>query len=118
MNKRIPSWMSKHPVFCSLLQRLHDDHSFSPDPFGALAKFKTFFNKARKQTIRELSRKIPDSVGAKLLIASTALRACRNRHLGTLMRSCEAWEAIEDCFDPISFECVQFPEAQPDHCET
>ena len=26
--KRMPSWMSKHPVFCSLLQRLHDDHRF------------------------------------------------------------------------------------------
>ena len=25
--KRIPSWMSKHPVFCSMLKRLHDDQS-------------------------------------------------------------------------------------------
>ena len=24
----IPCWMSKHPVFCSLLKRLHDDHRF------------------------------------------------------------------------------------------
>ena len=24
-----PSWVSKHPVFCPLLQRLHDDHRFS-----------------------------------------------------------------------------------------
>ena len=31
--------MSKHPVFCSLLQRLHDDHGFSPDPSCALAEF-------------------------------------------------------------------------------
>ena len=38
-NKRIPSWMSKHPIFCSILQQLHDDHRFSPDPFCALAEF-------------------------------------------------------------------------------
>ena len=50
----------------------------------------------------------PDSIGAKLLIASTAVCAYRNRHLGTLMRCCEAWKPIEDCVDPISFECVDF----------
>ena len=107
-SKRIPSWMSKHPIFCSLLQQLHDDHSFSHDPFCALAEFKVLLNKAKKQTVRELSRKTPDSIGAKLLIASTALRAHRNRHLGTLMRCCEAWKLIEDCFDTFSFECVDF----------
>ena len=100
--------MSKHPVFCSLLQLLHDDHSFSPDPFGAPAGFKVLLQRAKKQTIRELSRKTPDSNGAKLLMASAALRAYRNKHLGTLMRCCEAWKPIEDCFDPISFESVDF----------
>ena len=39
--KRIPSWMSKHPIFCSLLQQLHDHHRFSHDPFCALAEFKS-----------------------------------------------------------------------------
>ena len=106
--KRMPSWMSKHPVFCSLLQRLHDDHRFSTDPFGALAEFKVLLKKAKRLTILELSRKTPDSIGAKLLIASTALRAFRNRHFGTLMRCCEAWKLVENCFDPISFECVDF----------
>ena len=24
------------------------------------------------------------------------------------MRCCEAWKPIENCFDPISFECVDF----------
>ena len=110
MSKRIPSWMSKRRVVCSLLQRLHNDHRSSPDPFGALAKFKVLLQKVKKQTIRELSRKTPDSIGAKLLIASTALRTYRNRHLGTFMRCSEAWKPIEDCFDPISFECVDFRE--------
>ena len=100
--------MSEHPVFCSLLKRLHDDHQFSTDPFGALAEFKVLLEKAKKLTIRELSRKTPDSIGAKLLIASTALRAYRNRHLGTLMRCGEAWKPVETCFDPISSECVDF----------
>ena len=86
-SKRVPSWTSKHPAFCSLLQ-LHDDHSFSPDPLGALAEFKALLNKAKKQTIRELSRKTPDSIGAKLLITSAALCAYRKKHLGTLMRCC------------------------------
>ena len=85
-SKRIPSWMSKHPIFCSILQQLHDDHRFSTDPFCALADFKVLLHKAKKMTKRELSRQTPDCIGAKLLITSTALRAYRNRHLGTLMR--------------------------------
>ena len=30
------------------------------------------------------------------------------RHLGTLMRCCEAWKPAENIFDPISLECVVF----------
>ena len=86
----------------------HDDHRYSADPFGALAEFKTVLAKAKKQTVHELSRKTPDSVGAKLFIASTALRACGNIHLGTLMRCCEAWKAVGNCFEPISLECINF----------
>ena len=33
--KRIPSWMSKHPVFCSILKQLSDDHQYPEDPFAA-----------------------------------------------------------------------------------
>ena len=29
-------------------------------------------------------------------------------HLGTLMRCCEAWEPVVKCFDPNSFECIDF----------
>ena len=59
-------------------------------------------------TQRELCRQTPDCIGAKLLITSTALRAYRNRHLGTLLRCCETWKPIEDCFDTLSFECFDF----------
>ena len=67
-----------------------------------------FSLKAGKQTVRELSRKTPDSLGANLLTVSTALRAYRNRHLGTLMRCCEAWEPVGECFGQISLECIDF----------
>ena len=79
-----------------------------PIHFAHLQSSKLLVKKAKKQTVRELSRKTPDSMGAKLLIASTASRAFRNRHLGTLMRCCEAWKPVGKCFDPISFECVDF----------
>ena len=50
-----------------------------PIHFGTLAEFKAVLEKAKKQTVRELSRKTPDSMEAKLLIASTVLCAYRNR---------------------------------------
>ena len=56
--------------------------------FCALAELKVLLNKAKKMTCRELSRKTPDSIGAKLLIPSTALRAYRKKHPGTLLRCC------------------------------
>ena len=106
--KRIPSWMSKHPVFCCLFKRLDDEHQYPADPFGALADFKTILEKAKTQTVRELSRKTHGSLGVKLLTASTVLRAYRNRHLGALMHCCEAWEPVGKCFDQCSFECIDF----------
>ena len=70
----------------SILHQLHDDHRFFPDPFCTLVEFKVLLHKAEKITKRELSRQTPDSIGESFLITSTALRAYRNRHLGTLMR--------------------------------
>ena len=95
-------------LFSVLLKHINDDHQYPADPFGALADFKIIFEKARRRTVRELSRRTPCSLRAKLLTASTALRASRNRHLGTLIRCCEAWEPSGKCFDPISFECIDF----------
>ena len=80
--------MSKHPIFDSILQQLHDDPSFSPDPFCALAEVTVLQHKAKKITKRELAMQTPDCVQSKLLIFFAALRAYQNRHLGTLMRCC------------------------------
>ena len=46
--KRIPSWMSKHPVFCSILKQTSDDHQNPDDPFVALAGFKTHSRESQK----------------------------------------------------------------------
>ena len=98
--------MSKHPVFCSILKQISDDHRYPEDPFGALADLKVILEKARKRIVHELQRGTPSSLGAKLLAASTASRAYRNRHLGTLMHCCEEWELVGKCFDQRSFECI------------
>ena len=100
--------MSQHPIFCSIVQQLHDGHRFSNDPFFALAEFKDILHQVRKITKRALLKQAPTCIGEKLLLTSTALRAYRNRHLGTLMRCCEAWKPVEDCFDILSFGCIDF----------
>ena len=99
--------MSKRPVFCSIVKRVNANYLSPADPFGALADFKIILQKARR-TVCELSRRTLGSLGAKLLTASTALRAYRNGHFGTLMRCCEAWDPVGKCFDPTSFECIDF----------
>ena len=100
--------MSKHLVFCSTLKQVSDDHQYPDDPLAAVADFKIILEKVRKRTVHELPRKTPSTPGAKLLTASTALRAYRNRHLGTLMHCCEAWEPVGKFFDQNSFECTDF----------
>ena len=69
---------------------------------------KLSLKKARRRTVRELSPKTPDSLGAKLLTASASSRAYRNRHLGTLMLCCEVWELVVKFVDQNSFECIDF----------
>ena len=103
-----PAGCPNIPILCPTLQQLHDDHRFPPDPSFALAEFKVLLHKAKKMTKRELSRQTPDCIGAKLLIASAALRSYGNRNLGALMRFCEAWKLVEDCFDTSSFKSFDF----------
>ena len=93
------------PSSVLFLKRLDDDHQYLADPSGWCTRriFKHIVEKARRQTVRELSRKTPDSLGAKLLTASTLPRAYRNGHLGTL-------KPVGKCVDPISFEFSDFQE--------
>ena len=76
----------------------------------ALAELKVLLQKAKKITKREPSRQAPDGIGVKLLITSTALRANRNRHLGTVMLCSEASKPIQECFETSSFWLYRFPE--------
>ena len=92
------------PIFVSILQQLHDDHSFSPDPFCALADFIVLLHKAKKTTKRELSRQTPDCIGAKLLNHLYCFACLSKSTSWTLMLFCEAWKPVEDCFDTLSFE--------------
>ena len=80
--------------FCSILNRPHDGHRYSDEPFRALDESKTVCEEAKKQTFREIERQTPDCAGAKLVIASTALRAYRSGHRQALVRCCEAWEPV------------------------
>ena len=79
--------MSKHPVFCSILKRLDDDHQYPADPFGALADFKTVVEKAKRQTVRELSGKTPDSLGGQAV--DRLDRFFDLIEIGILERSCD-----------------------------
>ena len=105
-DNRIARSISELPGFCSILKQINDDHQHPDDPSVALAVFRVILEKARKRTVHELLRKTPSRPGVKLLTASTASRAYRNRHLGTLMHCCEAWELVGKCFDQCSFECI------------
>ena len=107
MSKRIPSRMSKHSIFCSLLQQLDDDHRFTTDPFCALAEFVLREN-VKKQTIRERSRKTPDTVSDRNLNRSYCF-ACLQKYTfwdtHAMLWGMEAyWRLLWSEF----FECVDF----------
>ena len=110
--KRIPSWMSKTYRFLF--------------PFAAASRRPQVLSWSvlctrRVQSYswtRLRSRRFVNSHGRHLAASEQnfsssllASRAYRNRHLGTLMRCCEAWKPIENCFDPIFFWTFWLPEA-------
>ena len=72
--KRIPSWMSKHPCFFSVLNQIHPENG----PFMSVH-------------VRHRAARVPS-----FLTASIAFSAYRSRHLGTLVHCCEAWELDTD----------------------
>ena len=44
---QVPPWMSKHPLFCTILKQISDDHRYLDEPFAAQADFKQIIEKAR-----------------------------------------------------------------------
>ena len=77
---------------------LDEEHQYPADPCGALAAFKLILEKARRQTVRELSRTTPDSLGAKLLTALdcvTSLQKQAPRHAHAMLRGVgTCWEML------------------------
>ena len=65
--------MPKHPVFCSILKQINDDHQYLADPFGALAEVKIIIEKATRRPVRELTRKTPGSQAVDRLNRVTSL---------------------------------------------
>ena len=68
---RIPSWMSKHPVFCSISGLTKNISTLLTHLAHSLTS-KIILQKSRKGRLFANSRKTPYSLGAKLLTASTA----------------------------------------------
>ena len=106
-NESLDGWPNTL-CFCAILKQISHGHQYPDELFACLADFKLTIEKARKRAHHELLHNTPGSPSTKLLIAATATRADRNRHLGILMRCCAAWEPVGKCFDQGSFECLDF----------
>ena len=103
------------PFLVLSCSKLHDDHRFSPDPFCVRwLNLKSFYMKPR--ILESYRSKHLTASGQSKKITSTALRACRNRHLGTLMRCCEAWKTYWRLLWYIFLRVYWFPATQPDFC--
>ena len=74
--------MSEHPIFCSILNILVTITNTLVTHFVPLADFKVILEKARKQTVHELLRKKPGSLGAKLLTASDIITSVQKKTPG------------------------------------
>ena len=57
---------------------------------------------------RPTSRQSVNSHGKHLIAWEQSSKSPLLHYVGTLMRCCEAWKPIENCSDPIAFECVDF----------
>ena len=100
-------WFIKPTFFGSTLSHLHDDRVYPNDAFSVFADFNVLVCQASARARSFLLRASPTTHGAKLLVAAT-MRAYRNRHLSTLIRCCEVWELVGQCFDSVTCECTKF----------
>ena len=86
--KRIPSWMSNHLVFRTILKQISDSHRYPGEPFAAVAEFKQIVEKARKLTRHELLRCTPTSQVPNFLLR---LQPCTR--IGTDIWACSCTAA-------------------------
>ena len=95
--------MSKHHVFSSILKRPRDDHRYSADPFVALAELNAILEEAKKQTVREFSRKRSDNMG-KILHRFYCIPCFPKKTFLDVHALLWGMEAC--CIDPIHIGCA------------
>ena len=101
---RLQSWLMKHPVFCSILKQLHDEHVHSIDAFVALAEFKLPVGTARTRA-RQVLVGQSCKPWCQALVAAIAMKACRKKT--RFCCGCQAWEPVGRCFDiPMFFHAL------------
>ena len=81
---------------------------YDAKPFVALDQFKDVAFRARIKARQAIIRNTPTTSGAKLLVACTALRACRNGLTATAKQCCESWDPVARCFHSQFVACVSF----------
>ena len=111
---RCLSWMSKHPVFCSMLLQVHNDHRFSDDPFLCICW--VLHNRVKMMTIREHMRKTFDSIGRSSL---SFLLFCVPLVIDILGHSCDVVRNGNRLkIASMRRSVCWFPKTQPNHCES
>ena len=82
---------------------MHDGHTYPDNAIAALADIKVLVGKAgaraRSELLRATDRPRSQAPGD---------RAYRTKLLATLVRCCETWELVGQCFDNVTFECTNF----------
>ena len=74
----IRRWLTQHPLFISALGVEHRNMVYDVDPFIALDQFTEVAFRACAKARQAILTNTPTTLGAKLLVACTALRAHRN----------------------------------------
>ena len=79
---------------------------YDVDPFFALDQFKDVAFRACTKARQAILTNTPTTLGAKLLVACSALRAYRNGLTATAQQCCKFWGPVARCFDPHGMECI------------
>ena len=76
----VQSWLTKHPHFCSILKKIHDEHVYSN--ICSSCRFQGACWQGQDSTQLWITTGHPTSHGAKLFVAATGLRAYRKKASG------------------------------------
>ena len=110
----IRRWLTQHSLFACALHEAHRNMMWDDDPFVALHQFKEVVARACYKAWRAIWVNTPTTLGAKLLIVCTALRACRNQLDSTVQQCCSSWElaAMQCALNEALSSASQMPAAK------